>query len=307
MRKYFLLILFVITACRTESAKDKWAKEAIKIKYSKEREKQVWGKILRGTAPELFYGTALYDVATKIKKGNNKGLKEKLAELSYKEINYQEDKFKTTLGHFALRNQNLEAIRILVEAGLNPNVISDNGSSVITSINSSHYSRLPQSLQTLKYLIGKGANVNLVNTKPNTLDRTPLIVAAGSNLANTKLLIEAGANPNFVYKNFPNDQYPESALISALQTKRIDIVNYLIFEVKVDYKVLKNSESVKYNPGGFQILGYLRTMTFSLDSEKYQEKMRLVNYLSKQGLDYFNTPIPDYLKKGKTRNYLLMY
>ncbi|MDO6736510.1 hypothetical protein [Wenyingzhuangia sp. 2_MG-2023] len=64
---------------------------------------------------------------------------------------------------------------------------------------------------------------------------------------------------------------------------------------------------VKYNPGGFQILGYLRTMTFSLDSEKYQEKMRLVNYLSKQGLDYFNTPIPDYLKKGKTRNYLLMY
>jgi len=307
MKNIIIILLLVIVGCRTETTKKKWVKEPIKFKYSKEREKQVWGKILRGAAPELFYGTQLYNVANSIKNKNNNQLKENIVKLSQEELNYQEEKFKTTLGHLALINQNLEAIKILVEAGLNPNIISNNGSSIITNINSSYNSRLPQSLETLKYLISKGANVNLVNSKPNTLDRTPLIVAAGSNLENTKVLIKAGANPNFVYKSSPNDQYPESALISALQTKRIEIVNYLVFEAKVDYKTLRNSEKTKYNPGGFQILGYLRTMIFPLNSEKHQQKMKLVKYLSGQGLDYFNTPIPDYLKKGKTKEYLAKY
>ncbi|NJB82063.1 ankyrin repeat domain-containing protein [Wenyingzhuangia aestuarii] len=307
MKKTIIILLFILTGCNSGENKNKWVNDPTEIKYSKKREKEVWGKILRGDDKEIFYGTPVYDAASKIIMKDNEELKKIIANLSKEEINYQEDKFKTTLGHLSLRNENFEAIKLLIERGLNPNIISYDGASIMTTINNTHYSRLPNSLNTLKFIITNGGDVNLLNSNMNTLDRTPLIVASGSNIENTKLLIESGANPNFVYKDNPNDPYPETSLISALERKRIDIVCYLIFEAKVNYKIFKNTENVKYNSGGYQILGYLRTMTFALNTEEYRKKMKLVNYLSKEGLDYWNTPIPSYIAKGRTKEYLSKY
>ena len=91
--------------------------------------------------------------------------------------------------------------------------------------------------------------------------------------------------------------------------KRIDIVNYLIFEAKVNFKNLKYSSNSKYNPDEYLILGYLRYMTFDLNSEKYQQKMKLIKYLSEQGLDYWKTEIPKNILKNKRfyKEYLEKY
>lgn len=302
-----IFFLLVLLSCSKKTEKDKWINESYEIKYSKEREKEVWGKILRGYDKEIFYGTPVYDVATQIEGGNHKKLADIISKLSKEEINYTDDKFNKTLGGFALRHGNLKAIKVLIENGLNPNILENDGASLITSINSYHNSRLPNSLETLEFIIKNGGNVNLLNDKKGTLDRTPLIVAcSGSNLANVKMLIKHGADPHFIYENIPGDRFPESAFIKASGSKAIDIVNYLIFEQKVDYSS-KHSLDSKWNPGGYKILSYLRKMMFPLDSERYEQKMKLVKYLSKQGMDYWSTPIPDYLKKGRTEEYLSKY
>jgi len=305
-----LALLLLVVGCTKKTEKDNWLEEAPEVKFSKEREKEVWGKVLRGKHSEIFYGSSLYDAAKAIKKGHNNDLKKLIENLSSKEINYQEPKFETTLGHFALRNENLEAIKLLLDKGLNPNIISKNGSSVITNINDPFKSRLDNSLNTLKYIIKKGGDVNLLNTKKNTYNRTPLIVAAASNLDNVKVLIKAGANPNFIYKDIKDDPLPESPLMNSLIDKRIDIINYLIFEVGINYKKFKYLKSSKYYPEGYRVLGALRKMTFPLDSEKYKKKMKLVNYLSEQGLDYWSVPVPKYIKKNpnyNTEEYLSKY
>ena len=174
----------------------------------------------------------------------------------------------------------------------------------MTSINTPGNSRLPNSLETLKYIIKNGGDVNL----NNGFEATPLITASGSNLANTKLLIAAGADPNFIHKT-DNGAFQRSALTQALTSKRIEIANYLIFEQKVNYKIYKHSLSSKWNPGGYKILSYLREMTFEIDSENHKQKMKLVDFLSKQGLDYWSTPIPGKFKNnsGRTEEYLSKY
>ena len=51
-------------------------------------------------------------------------------------------------------------------------------------------------------------------------------------------------------------------------------------------------------------------MTFSLDSEKHKKKMKLVNYLSEQGLDYWSVPVPKHIKENlnyNTEEYLSKY
>lgn len=51
--KYFGIVLLILTivSCTNKAEKDNWAKEKPTIKYSEAREKEVWGRILRGDNP----------------------------------------------------------------------------------------------------------------------------------------------------------------------------------------------------------------------------------------------------------------
>lgn len=290
--------------------KDKWAKESPETKYSEQRENEVWGKILRGDNAGLFYGTPLYEVADAMSGllyfRNEEKILKLTDEIPKEYINYQESKFGTTIGHFALKTYNFKAIRKLLDKGLDPNLMDKAGKAIIIDINSSTYSyESPESLKTLKYLIQKGADVNLYSHK--TQFTTPLIEAAKSNFENVKVLVEAGANPHFINEFGYAFKSPLSA---ALLYKRIEIVNYLIFNQKVDFRTLKYPMDSKFHPGEYEILHCLRgEMLFKLNSKEYQEKMKLVAYLKTQGLDYWKTPIPDKVKtiSNITPDYLSKY
>jgi uncharacterized protein len=289
--------------------KDNWAKEPSEIKYSEQRENEVWGKILRGHNPGLFYGTPLYEVAEAMSGllyfRNEEKILKLIDEIPKEYVNYQEDKFGTTIGHFALKTYNFAAIRKLLDIGLNPNLMDKNGKAIIIEINSSTYSyKSPESLKTLKYMIQKGGDVNLYSKK--TQFTTPLIEAATSNFDNVKVLVNAGANPHFINEFGYTFKSP---LRVALLYGKIDIVNYLIFNQKVDFKTLKHPITSKFHPGDYEILYHLREMIFELNTKKYKEKMKLVLYLKTQGLDYWKTPIPDNIRNNPnfTKEYLSKY
>jgi hypothetical protein len=318
MNKNIILCLMVtvfILSCskKEKSKKDIWLQQPKEIKYSKEKEKEIWGKVLRGKDPEIFYGTPLYKTAISIKRGDKKEVINSISKLTKEEINYQEPKFKSTIGHYAISVENSDMLVPLIDKGLNCNLMSANGGSLITNIITSR-SKIDnyemQSYNILKYIIEKGnANVNLLNTRKNTFNRTPLIRASKYNLEKVKLLVANGADPNFVYKDSSNDLFPESALISALQYGRIDIIEYLIYDLNVDYKSLRYPSEDKFSPNGYQVLRYLRAMTYKIGSEKHKKKMKLVKFLSEQGLDYWKTEIPNNILRNKnyTKEYLKKY
>ena len=302
-----IIIAFLYTS---KIQKDKWAKESPEIKYSEDREKEVWGGVLRGTNPALYYGTPLYKLAETlagyIEYRDNEQIAKLIKEIPQEYINFQEEKFGMTIGQFALRTNNMFAIRKLLDRGLNPDIMDKMGNAIIIDINNSVYIGLPESLETLKYMIKKGGNVNLYSKKAQS--GTPLIEASSTGkLENVKLLVGAGANPHFIDKiGYAQSRSPLSA---ALSYKQINIVNYLIFDQKVDFRTLKYPSTSKFHPGEYEILHNLREMFFKLNSERYLEKMKLVAYLKTQGLDYSKTPIQErYIKNPNfTKEYLSKY
>jgi hypothetical protein len=309
-----LLLIYGVHSFISKIEKDKWVNEPPFIKYSEKRENEVWGVTLRGFNPALFYSTSVYDLANAMSGWsffrNDKKIEKLINELPKEFINLQEGKFGKTIGHFALTTNNMLALRKLLERGLDPNIMDKSGDAIIIDINNVYFSRLPESLETLKYMIKKGANVNLYSKRTYT---TPLMEASKSGkLENIICLINAGANPHFTsnYDLGSNlDITLDSALRQALMWNRIQVVNYLIFNQKVDFRTLKHPNNSKFHPGEYIILHSLREMFFKLDSKEYKEKMKLVSYLKTQGLDYWKTPIPDKVKtiSNITPDYLSKY
>ena len=163
-------------------------------------------------------------------------------------------------------------------------------------------------------MIKNGANVNLYSK--NAQLSTPLINASrAGNLEYVKVLIEAGTNPHFIdevdsYSRKTGYRSPfRSPLSTALSYHHIEVVNYFIFNQKVDFRTLTHSMDSKFHPGEYEILYNLREMLFDLNSKEYREKMKLVAYLKTQGLDYWKTPIPDNIKNNPnfTQEYLSKY
>lgn len=292
----------------TNMQKENWYKETPEIKYSEAREKEVWGGVLRGNDAGLYYGTPLYELANAMSGlsyfRNEKKIEKLINEVPKKLINYQEEKYGMTIGQFALRTNNMKAIRELLDKGLDPDLIDKSGNAIIIDINGPAYAHLPESLETLKYMIIKGANVNLYSPKASAT--TPLIRAVNSNFENVKVLIKAGANPHFIQQQYSAFCSPLSA---ALLNRDMEIINYLIFNQKVDFRTLKYPLDSKFHPGEYVILHELRKHVPDLNSKDFQEKMRLVAYLKTQGLDYWKTPIPDNIKNNPhfTKEYLSKY
>lgn len=307
--KYFgiLILILIISSCTSSAKKNEWAKEAPETKYSEARENEVWGEILKNRNPALYYGTPLYDLAETLSGAIWFRDKEEIAQLinaiPKEYINYQEKKFGMTIGQFALRTNNMFAIRKLLDRGLNPNIMDNMGNAIIIDINNYTYGSLPESFETLKYMIKKGANVNLYSEKAQS--STPLIEASlMGRLKNVKTLVEAGANPDFIDELGYAFKTPLSA---ALSFKQIEVVNYLIFDQKVDFRALKYPRTSKFHPGEYEILYDLREMFFELNSKRYLEKMKLVAYLKTQGLDYWSTPIDERFIGSRPKEYMDKY
>ena len=319
--KYFFLLLMLVPVILyfgysywSKAQKDKWFQEAPALRYSDERENEVWGGNLRGDDPSLFYGTPLYDLADAMSGflffKNQYKIERLIRELPAEYVNYQEEKYGMTIGHFALNARNLKAIRLLLDKGLNPNLENKRGVAIIAEITSTLDLPSVDTVKTLQYMIKKNIDFNRNSKQSYTY---ALVEAARYNLEHVKVLVKAGANAHFLKNAYSDNRgYSDyfSPLISALMFKQIDIVNYLIFEQKVDFRKLKNPHWSKFYPGEYRILHDLRDMPFELNTKMYQEKMKLVAYLNTQGLDYWKTSIPDYIRTNPhygNKEYLSKY
>lgn len=178
---------------------------------------------------ELWKDTEAWDFAKCISKGKFEKA-EKILEENHLDVDFREPKFGETLLSWAIFNDNIDAVKFLIDHGANPNLHNTyNGESPMTNAAGEF-----NSIEMLKYLLAHGGDPNDYVKEDEKLTgwrspKTPLIAAAFISLEKTKMLIEAGADPNF------SVEPGYTPLVSAERKLLPDVLEFLYFECQADY------------------------------------------------------------------------
>jgi len=211
-------------------------------------------------------------------------------------INQKEPKYGQTLLMLTVRNQQYRSFKSLLENKANVNIYSDfSGSSALIIACEKHNCDPVFVIELLLY----GAKVNDIEVgerkEGNSTRFTPLIAASGTgNLEIVKLLIQKGANVN--YKN----EYNESALSASVMTNEYDVALYLL-QHGADYSspiFFREQESRE-----MYAIDCLREDFFEIDSPLHKKKMKIVEFLRSKGIEYNDSPIPEYIKEKAQKKY----
>lgn len=179
---------------------------------------------------ELWRNTEVWDFAKCIST-KRFGDAEELLNKNRFSIDYREPKFGETLLAWAVWNDNIDAVRFLVEHGANPNAHNkSNGMSPISEAAGNF-----GSIEILKCLLEHGGDPNDFVRENEVLtyarsNKTPLIGAASGSLEKTKLLIKYGADANFAIE--PG----HTAFTQATFRTILDVLDYLLHNCEIDYK-----------------------------------------------------------------------
>lgn len=257
---------------------------------------------------ELWKNTKGWDLAKAVY--SNDSIKiHKVLENSKLSIDYKDPIYGQSLLTWGVLNNRIKTVRILLNYGADPNLHNTyNGSSPITESSSTYVS----DIEILKLLLDHGGNPNdivlddeILTDKPTP--NTPLIKAATCSIEKVKLLIKYGADINLTRIEKRNEAFFSfhlSPLGSAVKFKKIDIAKYLLIERKADFKKVY---STTINSDTINFAGSLRYWTFPLESDEHKEKMIIVEYLLKNGQDYWKTSIPELITKKYDSLYLSKY
>lgn len=145
--------------------------------------------------------------------------------------NFIEPRNGISLLWWALANKKLVSCKSLLNVGANPNLLDSNlNIPVITRA-----ATMSENSDYLRLMLEHGGNPNLVSMRKSNEEisyafASPLCAAATANLENVKLLISYGADVNLS----PFEE--ALPLTNALITKKIDIAQFLIVKAKADLK-----------------------------------------------------------------------
>lgn len=230
---------------------------------------------LTGYDIELFKETPVWELAKAVEEENVNKIEE-IVNLGKLNVDYIDPKLGMNLLNWAVFNDKLKSTKILAELGASPNIKDNMGVTALieasTKLDNTSY---------LKILIENGASINQVCRIDNSFYTTALMEAAKFKLENVKILIDAGAEINF--RDTHNYQ---TSLSAALISDRIEIVEYLLYK-GANYK----DPLAKWDGKYISISNFLRDLKFELDSKEYKVKMRVVDFLNKNGIDYWQEPI----------------
>lgn len=258
---------------------------------------------LTGRDVRIYKDTPVWEVALAIRDNDTAKVRQLLTGKPYSLLNYREKYFGQSLLNWAVYRDSYNSAKVLAELGADPNLkANDSTSAMINAADKAETS------DYVKLILKHGGNPNAVADidEPQRI-RTPLIAAAFNRLESVKLLVEAGADPNFTYRIKSDDsevENLENALITASRGEKIDIVRYLIIDAGADFNYVF-SVTIENRP--LSILSYFRDMLFPLNSEKHKVKMEVVQYLKEKGLDYWKEPIPNRYYKNYDKDYLEKY
>jgi hypothetical protein len=254
---------------------------------------------LFGRDYRLFQTTPAWALAKAVEDGDTDKIKTEISK-NKSLLKFREPRFGQPLLTLAVMNENYESVEKLLELGADPNMQDFyNGDSPLMRAADIGISLKGPDPRFLKLLLKYGGDANAEeNGQKQTRRFTPLMIAcSGRYFDYVKILVKAGAKVNTI------DEYGDSPLEEALASESPDIVIYLIQNgadfKRVLYKTIDGKN--KY------IIDNLRYWRFDLESDAYKKKMRLVDFLKKNGMDYWKTPIPETFLNEYPKEYLGKY
>lgn len=222
------------------------------------------------------------------------------SEKHYDWINKKGSKFDISLLYFAITTEKYESAEALLKVGADPNLrmMKLGGQTALydASCFSSVDNNANKDPKFVNLLLKYGADPNLyylggedVFSNSTEIGDSPLIHSIGCGIEKTRALIDAGAEISHSTFNGKN------VLIQSLNYSDLDGVGLiqlsydLIMAKKIDlHQCIFHSEKNNYC-----LPDVLRNLIFRLDSEKYKIKRQIIDELTKNGIDYWNTPIPE--------------
>ncbi|WP_426670492.1 ankyrin repeat domain-containing protein [Mucilaginibacter sp. McL0603] len=276
------------------------------FKAATNRDITVDKETLLGGDYRLFQNTPAWELAKAVKDEDTSKIKEEISK-NKSLLNFGEPRFGQTLLLMAVKTLKFESAKTLVSLGANPNDQDKyDGSSPlmeaahINFLGNDTYGSDPR---YLKLLLEHGGDPNAeqkgTRRKGNGTRYTPLLRACAiGNFDYVKILVDAGANVNY------NNEFSMSPLGEAVIVgSNPDVVIYLI-EKGADYK---RSLLTTVSGKKLYITDILRDWLFDLGSDKYKKKMELVDFLKKNGMDYWKIEIPEQYLDDYPKSYLEKY
>ena len=250
-----------------------------------------------------FQGTKAWNLAKAIDDQNIREIRRQVVVLKVPIDTKDRKKLFTPL-MYAVFNNDIQSVKVLLELGADPNIptdsISDKGDNSV--IIASRYSDI--SIEILKLLLKYGGNPNSTECGRNYDIEGDWTIARGTalgkaihlsnyyekdNFDKVRILVGAGADVNL-----RTEDSPVGVIERALVLDRMDIVLYLL-KHGADYKWRLEESDGEGNPYYEDILYRLRQSVFRLDSQQYKDKLKVIKFLKDRGLDYWKSPIPEYV------------
>lgn len=248
---------------------------------------------LLGDDYRLFQNTPAWELAKAVEDENEDKINE-LINKDRKLLDYQEPVFGSTLLMLTIKNQQYKSFEILLKNKANTRIHDtyEGSSALIEACISKHYD-----VKFAKLLLEYGANVNdvQIDIDKEGKTRTPLMLASKTGKTDlVELLIKKGADLNYQNKS------KQSALSESIMVNEYEIVFLLLkngadYNLPIDYNKEQNKT--------YYLVDELRFHLIDLDTEEYEYKMKIVDFLKSKGIDYKSVPIPEYIKKKAQENY----
>lgn len=211
-------------------------------------------------------------------------------------VDYRDPEYKQTLLMLATRTNKIESVKKLLELGANPNAHNDStkyfGQSAV--LLACRFTRPSSKILALLLKYGENPNSTACGVQENGLGEIvpirdfALSAAVFSSFEKVKLLVDAGANINYATST-------ENCVIeNCMIFDRMDIMLYLL-QKGADYRrkfTEIDLDKPDYPTFEVDILYKLRKCVYPIGSKEYTDKMKVVNFLKKKGLDYWKSPIP---------------
>lgn len=255
----------------------------------------------------VFQNTPAWELAKAVENQNEQKIEEIILK-SPQLIDFRDPEFGNTLLMLTVMNQKYKAFCCLIanKADVNVHNSFDGTSPLIEAVRLRGYDK-----KFVEKLIASGANVNDIQTgtkqSETSLRMTPLTAAVGSGkLENVELLLKHGADVNL------QNELAESALSKAMMLSNYQMVFFLLNKgadyrkpifYRPDYSVPTEKQDSQEFGRPVYILEMLRESFVDFDTQEYQFKMRIVEFLKMRGLNYRSMPVPEYVKRKVQEKY----
>ena len=211
-------------------------------------------------------------------------------------VDYRDPKYKQTLLMLATSTNKIESVEKLLELGANPNAHDDStkyfGESAVLS--ACRFTRPSSKILALLLKYGGDPKFNSLWSSGGwfrrdcTKERICFKCCCVFLLEKVKLLVDAGANINYATST------ENCAIENCMIHDRMDIMLYLLLK-GADYRrkfTEIDLDKPDYPTFKVDILYKLRKCVYPIGSRAYNEKMKVVDFLKRKGLDYWKSPIP---------------